>query len=77
MSAIAVRFGRVVRSLRERRSLSQESLAELAGLSRSYLGELERGSAMPSLETLQKLADALGEPLTFVIGLYEQEAGGV
>lgn len=73
MSATAVRFGEVIRSLRERRALSQEALSELAGLSRSYLGEIERGSSAPSLDTLQKLADALEEKLSYVISLYEQQ----
>lgn len=72
VSPIAVKFGRVIRILREKRSLSQEALADLAGLSRSFLGEIERGDAVPSIKTLQKLADALGEKLSFVIGQYEQ-----
>ncbi len=72
VSAIAVKFGRVIRSLRERRGLSQEALSDLAGLSRSFLGEIERGDAVPSVETLQKLADALGEKLSFVVCQYEQ-----
>jgi len=72
MSAIAVKFGRVIRSFRERRGLSQEALSDLAGLSRSFLGEIERGDAVPSVETLQKLADALGEKLSFIVCQYEQ-----
>ena len=72
VSAIAVKFGRVIRSLREGRGLSQEALSDLAGLSRSFIGEIERGDAVPSLETLQKLADALGEKLSFVVCQYEQ-----
>jgi transcriptional regulator with XRE-family HTH domain len=74
VSAIPIKFGRVLRLLRDRRALSQEALAELSGLSRSYLGELERGAAVPSLETLQKLADALQEKLSYIIGLYEQDS---
>ena len=72
MSAIAVKFGRVIREVRERRGLSQESLADLAGLSRSFLGEIERGEATPSIETLQKLADAFSERPSYLIALYEQ-----
>lgn len=53
------RFGRVVRQVREQRLLSQEQLAELADLNRSYLGEIERGQVVPSLATLDKLAGAL------------------
>jgi XRE family transcriptional regulator, regulator of sulfur utilization len=71
VSAVGIAIGRVIRSHREGRKLSQESLAELARLNRTYLGEIERGAAIPSLETLQKLADALGEPLFELIRQYE------
>lgn len=67
MTAIAIKFGRVLRAQRERRGLSQEALAELASLNRSFIGEVERGTAQPSIETLQKLANALGESLSTLI----------
>lgn len=57
--AITGRFGRAVREARETRGWSQEALAERAELNRSYLGEVERGAAMPSLATVAKLAFAL------------------
>ena len=72
MAAIPVRVGRIIRLNREQRGLSQEALAELADLNRSYLGEIERGLAVPSIETLQKLADGLGEKLSALIQQYEQ-----
>jgi len=72
MSAIAVKFGRVTRSNRERRGLSQEALAELANLNRTYLGEIERGVVVPSIDTMQKLANALGEKLSTLIRQCEQ-----
>ena len=71
MSAVAARIGIVIRHNRTGRGLSQESLAELAGLSRSFVGEIERGAAVPSVETLQRLADALGEKLSVLICQYE------
>lgn len=52
-------FGLTVRQQRERQGWSQEVLAERADLNRSYVGELERGQAIPSLLTLEKLALAL------------------
>jgi transcriptional regulator with XRE-family HTH domain len=52
-------LGTSVRRLREARQWSQEILAEKAGLNRSYVGEVERGKAVPSLLTLEKLAVAL------------------
>ena len=72
MSAVAARIGVVIRRNRTDRGLSQESLAELAGLSRSFVGEIERGAAVPSVETLQRLADALGEKLSVLICQYER-----
>jgi transcriptional regulator with XRE-family HTH domain len=57
-------FGLTVRALREARGWSQEVLAEEADLNRSYVGELERGKAIPSMITLRKLAGALDLSVT-------------
>lgn len=59
MSQSIEHFSLVLRQLREERGWSQEQLAAQAGLNRSYLGEVERGSAVPSLVTVSKLASAL------------------
>lgn len=59
MSSLNHQFGSVVRQYREQRRWSQEVLADAAGLNRSYLGEIERGVAVPSLATIAKLAGAL------------------
>ena len=59
MSDLVISFGIAVRQLREQQGWSQESLAERADLNRSYVGELERGQAIPSLLTLKKLSAAL------------------
>lgn len=53
-----------LRTLRERRGLSQEKLAERAGLSRPHLARLETGQHDPTLTTVEKLAKALRVPLT-------------
>lgn len=60
MTHIVNSFGMAVRQLREVQDWSQEALAERANLNRSYIGELERGQAIPSLLTIQKLSLALG-----------------
>ena len=65
------RFGSVVRSHREARGWSQELLAHQAGLNRSYLGEIERAAAMPSLATAAKVAQALELPLSALISKCE------
>ena len=55
-------FGDHLRALRVQRGLSQESLAELAVLHRTYLGGVERGHRNPTLLTLLKIAEALQTP---------------
>lgn len=52
-----------IREFRGRRGLTQERLAFEAGLNRAYIGYIERGERKPSLETLAKIADALGVEL--------------
>jgi len=52
-------FGKIVKNIREERGLSQEILADRAELNRSYVGEVERGTAVPSLNTVYKIAKAL------------------
>lgn len=52
-----------VRRLRARQQLTQEALAELAGMDARFLQRVERGQVNMRLETLLRLAEALGVPL--------------
>lgn len=63
-----------MREQREARGWSQELLAERADLNRSYLGEVERGDAVPSLATAAKLASALEIRLSGLLSECEQRA---
>ena len=56
-------IGPRLRGLREERKLSQGDITEVIGLPRSYISRIENGHAVPSLETLQRLATALDVPL--------------
>jgi transcriptional regulator with XRE-family HTH domain len=53
-------FGQRIRALRHDRGLSQEGLAELAGVHRTYLSSLERGERNVSLDNIYAIAEALG-----------------
>ena len=60
MSEPTASFGAVLRRLRSAASLSQEELAERAGLSARYVGAIERGDVSASVTVLGQIAEALG-----------------
>lgn len=72
MSSVYDRFGLVLRQRRQELKWSQERLADKANVNRSYLGEIERGSSIPSLATLEKLAGALEINLSTLLARCEQ-----
>jgi transcriptional regulator with XRE-family HTH domain len=55
-------FGRNVRRERVARQLTIEALAQEAGLSYSYVGEIERGLRNPTLSAIERLAATLNVP---------------
>ncbi len=68
-----IAFGRAVRNLRQRKRLSQEKLAELADIHRTYIGDVERGTRNIALVNMAQLANALGVPLSRLIREAEKE----
>lgn len=57
--SIVIRFGKRVREERIKRGLSQEQLAELANVHRTYIGMIERGEKNISLLNIERIAEAL------------------
>lgn len=54
-----VQLGQRIKELRAARNMSQEQLAERAGVNVTYLSSVERGKENPTLDMLEKIADAL------------------
>ena len=66
-------FGKKIRAIREASQLSRELAAEKAGITVSYLGEVERGEKWPSLEIISAIASALSAPLSSLFDFDDQE----
>lgn len=56
---ILLQFGHKVQEIRKARNLSQEQLAELAGVHRTYIGMIERAEKNITLCNIEKIAKAL------------------
>lgn len=52
-------LGKKIRRLRNRQNISQEKLAEKAGIHRTYMGKIERGESNTPVHTVSKIAKAL------------------
>jgi len=71
-SEILVKFGHKVRDLRIQQGLSQEQLADLADVHRTYIGMIERAEKNITLINIQKIASALG---VGIIDLLKDDGG--
>lgn len=60
MATVTQKFGQKVRKVRKQRGLTQEKLAELAGIDYSYVNLIENGKRNPSLKVMAKLSRILG-----------------
>ena len=68
------RFGEALRRLRKERSLSQEALAERAGMAADYLGFIERGDNVATLTVILKLAKALDVDAGYLLAEFTRPA---
>ena len=64
MSEITKILGQRIRNYRTARGLSQEKLAELSGCHPTYIGQIERGEKNATIESIEKIAVALGVSLS-------------
>lgn len=72
-SPLVTKLGTAVRKRRRALGMSQEGLATLAQLNRTYVGKIERGETSVSVEVLQNVANGLNVTLSRLIADCEQE----
>ena len=58
-SEILLKYGQVIRKIRLEKNISQEMLADLSGLHRTYMSDVELGKRNVSLENIDRIAKAL------------------
>jgi len=61
---LPVRFGLKVKELRKSIGITQNELAERVGVSKDYIGLIERGLRSPSLQIIERIASSLGVTIT-------------
>lgn len=66
-------MGKKIRKLRKEQHLTQEQFAELIGRSTSFIGHIERGTRIISLETFSNIVQILNCSANYLLGLNEEE----
>lgn len=66
---LSKKIGIKIKLERTKRGLSQEQLAELADISRNYMGAIERGTSSPTIDMLNQIAQALEIELVELINV--------
>lgn len=60
-------LGKRIRNTRQTKKMTQEQLAEMCALSAAHIGHIERGTRIPSLDTVFRIAQALDVSLDYLI----------
>jgi transcriptional regulator with XRE-family HTH domain len=76
LGELAKIIGDRIRNFRIEKGFSQEYLGELSELHRTYIGEIERGEANATIESLEKVASALGITIQQLFRYSEASDGG-
>lgn len=63
-TSLIVRLGRRLRALREERGWNQSYLAEIAGVGRAHLSQIENGAVAARIDTLEAISESLGVSLS-------------
>jgi transcriptional regulator with XRE-family HTH domain len=66
-------MGALIQRRRKDQGMRQEDVSEKSGLSRSYICDVEKGRYIPSIDTLLKIAGALGVPVTDLMPLDQDQ----
>ena len=65
-------LGKAIRQLRDERGMTQEALAQEAGITVGHMSMIERGHSNPTWGTVRNVAAALGAPVTELAKLSEE-----
>jgi len=65
-------FSQALREARQEKGISQEELADRAGLHRTYISQIERGLKSPSLRSLEQIAQALDLSIAALLARMEK-----
>lgn len=70
---IFITYGKVIRAIRQSKKISQEELADICGLHRTYISDVELGKRNVSLENIDKIANALNTKISDIFIEVEHE----
>ena len=70
---ILLKFGKNVQKIRKIRHLSQEQLAELAGVHRTYIGMIERAEKNITLYNIERIAQGLNVPIVELLSVNDND----
>lgn len=72
---ILLAYGNAIRAIRQNQKISQEELADLCGLHRTYISDVELGKRNVSLENIDKIAYALNTSISEIFIEVERDEG--
>lgn len=72
MVKVKVKYN-LIRKERRWKEYTQEEFAKMVGISRKFMGEIERGEKWPSLATLARIAFHLGKSIDYFVDIEQSE----